>query len=157
MLGFYLIWYGVVRIIMEPLRNSEFNMGTNGMWSVWNSLIYIILGALLLGAFQLLAYWEKKKGLPNQEKVYSFFYLVLEAAFSGIGAWFVGDGIRKCNGPYRSAYLFVLVLGLALIALNGALFYFSLKKFLANGSKPNEKGPSETVGEKEKITENKGE
>ena len=157
MLGFYLIWYGVVRIIMEPLRNSEFNMGTNGMWSVWNSLIYIILGALLLGAFQLLAYWEKKKGLPNQEKVYSFFYLVLEAAFFGIGAWFVGDGIRKCNGPYRSAYLFVLVLGLALIALNGALFYFSLKKFLANGSKPNEKGPSETVGEKEKITENKGE
>lgn len=157
MVGFYLIWYGVVRIIMEPLRNTSFNMGSNGMWSIWNSLIYIILGVLVLAAFQFVAYWEKKKGLPNQEKVYSVFYLFLEVAFFGVGVWFLVDGVMKCNGPYRPAYLFVLILGIVLMALNAVLFYLSFKKFRTIGSKPESKDPSEKVGEKEKVVENKGE
>lgn len=63
-LGFYLIWYGVVRIIMEPMRNSDFNMGSDGMWSVWNALAYIIMGAVAIAAMQIMAYVRKKKGLP---------------------------------------------------------------------------------------------
>ena len=62
--GCYLIWYGIVRIIMEPMRDPTFNMGTNGMWSVWNSMVYIILGAAVIGFFYAFAYWRKKKGLP---------------------------------------------------------------------------------------------
>ena len=62
--GVYLIWYGIVRIIMEPMRNPEFNMGSNGMWSVWNSMVYIILGAAVIGFFYAFAYWRKRKGLP---------------------------------------------------------------------------------------------
>ena len=49
---------------MEPMRNPEFNMGTNGMWSVWNSMVYIILGVAVIGFFYAFAYWRKKKGLP---------------------------------------------------------------------------------------------
>ena len=64
-LGFYLIWYGVVRLIMEPMRDPTFNMGTNGMWSVWNALVYVILGALAIAAMQIRAYVRKKKGLPE--------------------------------------------------------------------------------------------
>ena len=63
-LGFYLIWYGVVRIIMEPLRDPEFNMGTNGMWSLWNSMVYIILGAVVIIGMQAFAYIRRRKGLP---------------------------------------------------------------------------------------------
>lgn len=63
---FYLIWYGITRIIMEPLRDPHYNMGTSGNWSLWNSLIYIILGAAGIVFFQLFAYIRKKKGLPEE-------------------------------------------------------------------------------------------
>ena len=52
--GFYLLWYGIVRIIMEPLRNPQYQMGVNNMWSIWNSLVYIILGVILIAVFQIL-------------------------------------------------------------------------------------------------------
>ncbi len=58
----YLIWYGVVRIIMEPMRDPNYNMGTDGMWSFWNSMVYIILGVVMIGGFYLFAYWRKKTG-----------------------------------------------------------------------------------------------
>ena len=127
--GFYLIWYGIVRIILEPLRDKEFNMGSNGMWSVWNSLIYIFLGVFVVVVFQLLALYEKKKGLPDQSKTYSIFYMILEVGFFGVGAWFTIDGAMKMNGAHGPAYVFVFVLGLLLLMLNGFLFYRSLKKF----------------------------
>ena len=63
--GFYFIWYGIVRMIMEPLRDRDFNMGANGMWSFWNAMIYIIIGVALIGAFQYLGYWRKKRGLTE--------------------------------------------------------------------------------------------
>ena len=40
----YFIWYGLVRIILEPMRDSNFNMGSDNSWSISNSLIYIITG-----------------------------------------------------------------------------------------------------------------
>ena len=29
----YLIWYGMTRVLMEPMRDQQFNMGTKGYWS----------------------------------------------------------------------------------------------------------------------------
>ncbi|HAS55907.1 MAG TPA: prolipoprotein diacylglyceryl transferase [Firmicutes bacterium] len=73
--GCYLIWYGIVRIIMEPLRDVNYNMGSNGSWSVWNSLVYIILGIALIGLFFLLDYLKSKKPMPiasqDKEKISS--------------------------------------------------------------------------------------
>lgn len=129
LVGFYLIWYGIARIILEPMRSADFNMGSNGMWSIWNSLIYIILGVFVVAAFQLLALYEKKKGLPDQSKTYSIFYMILEVGFFGIGAWFTVDGALKMGGAKAPAYIFVFVLGLALLLLNGFLFYRSLRRF----------------------------
>lgn len=129
LVGFYLIWYGVVRIILEPMRSTDFNMGSNGMWSIWNSLIYIILGVFVVVVFQLLALYEKKKGLPDQSKTYSIFYMILEVGFFGVGTWFTIDGAMKMNGPKAPAYIFVFVLGLIMLVLNGFLFYRSLKRF----------------------------
>lgn len=156
-LAFYLIWYGIVRIIMEPLRNASFNMGGDGMWSIWNSAIYIILGALALVAFQLIGLLEKKKGLPNQEKTYSVFYMILEAAFFGVGVWFLIDGIIKSGGQYGPAYVFVLVLGVVLMAVNVVLFYFSLRKFRRIGNEPPAEPISKLEDESAKNAENKGE
>lgn len=57
----YMLWYGVVRMIMEPMRDPNYNMGSNGMWSFWNSMIYIFIGIAMIGGFFLLDYLKKKK------------------------------------------------------------------------------------------------
>lgn len=44
----YLVWYGLVRFIMEPLRDPLFNMGSGGNWSVYNALIFFVVGVLLI-------------------------------------------------------------------------------------------------------------
>ena len=60
--GCYLIWYGIVRLILEPLRDPSFNMGSNGQWSsVW-AIIYIAAGFLLIFGLHLFDYFYHVKG-----------------------------------------------------------------------------------------------
>lgn len=47
-LGYYLIWYGTTRYILEPLRDPAFNMGNDGSFSVNGSLVMIIAGVVLV-------------------------------------------------------------------------------------------------------------
>lgn len=56
----YLIWYGVVRSIMEPMRNSEFIMGDKVQASVIMS--YVFIGVGILGVIALHVIQRKK---PN--------------------------------------------------------------------------------------------
>ncbi|MBE6143574.1 MAG: prolipoprotein diacylglyceryl transferase [Erysipelotrichaceae bacterium] len=44
----YFIWYGIVRFIMEPLRNQDFIMTPNGEFSTsqFTALLFIIVGVL---------------------------------------------------------------------------------------------------------------
>jgi phosphatidylglycerol:prolipoprotein diacylglycerol transferase len=51
----YLVWYGLTRGIMEPLRNPTFNMGNDGNWSfVWGWVFFISgLIAILVNHFVL--------------------------------------------------------------------------------------------------------
>ena len=44
----YLIWYGFTRALMEPIRDSAFNMGQDGYWSWFWSVIFIAGGSLLI-------------------------------------------------------------------------------------------------------------
>ncbi len=59
--GFYFIWYGIVRVIMEPMRNSSFNMGADNAWSVCNSLIYIVIGLAMCTYFHFYDYYKKNE------------------------------------------------------------------------------------------------
>ena len=44
----YVIWYGLTRVLMEPLRSADFQMGQDGYWSwVW-SMIFVFVGTLLI-------------------------------------------------------------------------------------------------------------
>ena len=56
-----MVWYGIVRMIMEPLRDPSFNMGADGNWSFWNSLGYILIGLAFIGIMYLLDYLGKRK------------------------------------------------------------------------------------------------
>lgn len=46
--GSYFAWYGIVRFILEPLRNSTYNMGMDNSWSICNSLAYIFIGVAIM-------------------------------------------------------------------------------------------------------------
>lgn len=66
----YLIWYGTVRAILEPLRNVDFIMGTtnpdasaNSMTSVIMSIIFIVLGVVGIICCHLYDKFGKKKVL----------------------------------------------------------------------------------------------
>jgi len=60
--GLYFLWYGIVRIFLEPLRDSAYNMGGDNEWSIWSSLIYIIIGIGLIVFSHLLDLQKKKVG-----------------------------------------------------------------------------------------------
>ncbi len=59
--GCYFLWYGIVRVIMEPFRDTNFNMGTDNAWSICNSLIYILIGIVIIAAAHLHDYYMKNK------------------------------------------------------------------------------------------------
>ena len=52
LMGAYFVWYGIVRAILEPLRNTDFQMGsTDGvtnLLSVYMSVIFIVLGIAII-------------------------------------------------------------------------------------------------------------
>ncbi|MCQ2086969.1 MAG: prolipoprotein diacylglyceryl transferase [Bacilli bacterium] len=57
----YIIWYGATRVIMEPFRHSAYNMGENGYWSwIW-SLLFVLVGTLLIIANHVVRYIIKKR------------------------------------------------------------------------------------------------
>lgn len=43
----YIAWYGLTRVIMEPLRDSAYNMGNDGYWS-WIWSFVFVFGSVLL-------------------------------------------------------------------------------------------------------------
>ena len=57
-LGYYIAWYGMTRAILEPLRDSNFNMGTDDMWSIYSAYFMIGIG-LLMVAFLIV--WQFKR------------------------------------------------------------------------------------------------
>lgn len=58
----YLIWYGLVRVALEKLRDSEFEY--NNSWIV--GFVMMGIGVVLLGTFYLIHYFRMKKGLEDQ-------------------------------------------------------------------------------------------
>ena len=61
-LGFgYIVWYGLTRVFMEPLRDASYKMGQKGYWSwVW-ALIFVIVGVLAIVGNHIVRYILKKK------------------------------------------------------------------------------------------------
>ena len=66
----YVVWYGLTRFILEPMRDPAFNMGTNDKWSwIW-SIVFIALGVLAIIANHLYErYHTPKAGKIDDGKV----------------------------------------------------------------------------------------
>lgn len=66
----YVIWYGLTRVLMEPLRVSQFNMGTNKYWSWFWSIVFVVVGTFLIFANHLIRHLIRKaKNQPMIENV----------------------------------------------------------------------------------------
>ena len=65
----YIMWYGLTRVLMEPLRDTEFNMGNNGFWSwIW-SLAFIMGGALAIALNHLIRFILKPKEVNKKQYI----------------------------------------------------------------------------------------
>ena len=57
----YLIWYGMTRILLEPLRHPAFKMGEKDFWSwIW-AIAFVVVGCLLIGINHVVCYLKNKK------------------------------------------------------------------------------------------------
>jgi phosphatidylglycerol:prolipoprotein diacylglycerol transferase len=137
----YIIWYGMTRVLLEPLRDSSYQMGNNGYWSwVW-SMIYVLVGTLMIIANHIIRnIIRKKKGelvvTPNDKNVGLIGSIVL--AIVG-GAILAGAIYLLTSNKFETvvAYngfnigLMLLVLGVSVLlglAISLPIFFRSLNK-----------------------------
>ena len=67
--GCYFAWYGIVRFILEPLRDSNYNMGTDNSWSICNSMAYIFIGVAIFVVLHIHD-WVESKGDSTKKIVF---------------------------------------------------------------------------------------
>lgn len=125
----YLIWYGLTRVLLEPLRAVDFNMGTKGYWSWFWSFFFIVGGALLICANHVVRYViEKRKGtyIALRNSFSKGLISTLCFALPGLALVILGSFLMATNtryellsyNPYSNGMLLLFV-GLALILLTG--------------------------------------
>ena len=146
----YFIWYGIVRFVMEPLRNADFIMTPNGEFSTsqFTALLFIIVGALGVGLIYLNHYVLKPKkvdlltllgkysswfdGLSNNTKI-----VLLAIPVSG---W-INASLYRFSKDNFNAGIISLILGpifwvidLVSYLKNGKLGLWSNKEIIKNHS-----------------------
>ena len=90
----YVVFYGLVRVILEPLRDASFNMGEGGYWSWVNSTLFVIVGMLLILFNHLIRYLiRKKKGENKAVSKWEKLCKTLVILISCIGGVFLSCGI----------------------------------------------------------------
>ena len=137
----YVIWYGLTRVLMEPLRYSEFQMGENGYWSwVW-SMIFVFAGTALIVINHVVRYIIKKKKNAYEVKPYdtklgfisTTAIIAIGGALAAIGIYMMVTNHFKTIVEYNNFNigLIILVLGASIlltIAISLPILVESLNK-----------------------------
>ena len=95
----YIVWYGLTRVLMEPLRSADYQMGEDGYWSwVW-SMIFVLAGTLLIVINHLVRYLLRKK--KNEQGgivmtlrssiIFLIIVAVLTIAFISVGSYLMAS------------------------------------------------------------------
>lgn len=69
--GWYIMWYGATRAVLEPLRDEKFNMGSDGNFSNISSYYMIGIGAFIILIFIVLKILNEKKIIIYQWQKYN--------------------------------------------------------------------------------------
>lgn len=145
----YFLWYGVVRLILEPFRDSKFNMGADNAWSICNAIVYIAIGLILIAGFHLHGAY-RKKGNPLPLCLSSLVFLIPAFFFpllnslnrasskdgTGVTSSFTGFEVMGKSPLHIAAYC-LLIAALVSVILAIALAFFRkdlFKYFLYVGS-----------------------
>lgn len=138
----YIVWYGLTRVIMEPLRDTHYNMGQDGYWSWLWSIVFVLAGTLAIFANHLIRYLINKNKEEKQFKnvnlltsgIVGLLLLFGAIAMISIGAINMSRGTQDTFFLRFDQFnngLIVLIVGLSLLLIFGcALIYFlqGLKK-----------------------------
>jgi hypothetical protein len=135
----YVIWYGLTRVLMEPLRSSDFQMGENGYWSwVW-SMIFVFVGTLLIVGNHIVRLIIKKKKNAYEAKPYDMklgiiataIIVIVGGALTAVGAYLMGSNKFVEVVAYNSFNIgvIVLVLGASVLLTLGISLPILIESF----------------------------
>ena len=138
----YIVWYGLTRVFMEPLRHPSFQMGEKGYWSwVW-SMIFVVVGTLCIVANHIIrSLLRKKRDAYHVEESDKKVGIVGSAVIAVIGiALIVVGAVLMANNQFQTIVLYngfnvglmALVLGISIFLCLG----ISLKKLIFALKKP---------------------
>ena len=136
----YIVWYGLTRVILEPLRHPAYHMGIDGYWSWMWSIIFVLVGTFFIMANHVVRYLiRKKKNLPLIANV----NLPLSYAIGGalltvaLGLTITGTIFMSSNpqsayigfNPFNNGFI-ILTIGLAflMIAICALIYILQGKK-----------------------------
>ena len=119
----YIIWYGMTRVLMEPLRSADYQMGDKGYWSWLWSMVYVIVGTLLIVVNHIVRLIiKKKKGTyvvqPYDKKlgiISTAIIIVVSGSLLAVGAYMMATNEFVTKVEYNSFNIgsMILVLGIS--------------------------------------------
>ncbi len=132
----YLIWYGLTRVIMEPLRHPAYNMGQDGYWSWFWSFVFVGLGALAIFGNHLVRFFINKE--TKYKKVNIFWSAFVTGVLVVGAAFFVIFGaINMAKGEMANFIAFSdfnnglieLIIGVSMLLIGGCSLLYLIKGF----------------------------
>lgn len=125
----YIIWYGLVRALLEPLRYGAYNMGEDGFWSwIW-SVCFIAIGMLLIAFNHLIRYFLNKRKGVQQIKLNSKSYMITLIVFVSIALVLLLPAIilmSTSSIPAKLEFNPFMVGTICLIVAIGFIFFASI-------------------------------
>lgn len=135
----YISWYGLTRVIMEPLRISEYNMGANGYWSWFWSFVFVFVGILCIAVNHLVRYFiSVKKGTAITLKdsfrnglIASGAFLLSSLVFIIIGSIMMGTSSQSTKIAFNQFNngLIILMIGLSIFVLIGVAIPYVIQGY----------------------------
>ena len=134
----YLIWYGLTRVIMEPLRDTHYNMGQDGYWSWLWSIVFVLVGAFAIFMNHFVRYFInlRKKQYKNLNLIFSI--VTTAVLFVGALVMIILGAVNMSRGVQNTYFLrfdqfnnglIVLVVGLSLFMVHLCSFLYLTKGF----------------------------
>ncbi|MBQ6731202.1 MAG: prolipoprotein diacylglyceryl transferase [Bacilli bacterium] len=142
-IGFgYIVWYGLTRMFMEPLRHPAFQMGEKGYWSWLWSMVFVAVGTLAIVINHIVrSILRKKRDAYHVEDNDKKVGLIASIVIGVIGiALIVTGATLMVNNQFETKVLYNgFNIGLIILVLGSSIFLclgISLKKLIFALKKP---------------------
>ena len=133
-------------MFLEPLRDPAYNMGEKGYWSWFWSIVFVLIGTLLLAANHIVRYYIKKKK-NVQVQFNDKRSVIFGAIFLVLGIALIVSGIVLMTSeadPHSISYckynmgLISLIIGVSFAVISGVPIFNLINSKNANKEVANE-------------------